>query len=248
MSFEMQDMWQAMKGPYYQRLLSELRDGMNKSENLQEVFTLALEQIAKAAHAEAGTLWIHDKFTDGRIRPYAVHGGNSEIGNFSLPYGEGVCGKVIQSGESVRITTGGGDGAWAKKADVQTGFSTKSMICVPIKRGRSTFGCIQILNKTDGMDFDEMDIAFADELANEFSIQFIANDYMAGYENTDIYGNIPKIDNSMIGFAEILSQKEFADVEETLRMLPAVRTLNERMQKQVLRHSREIWLVMRKTK
>lgn len=61
---------------------------------------------------------------------------------FSLLPGEGIAGKVIQTGKSEIISDCQKDPRWAGKADAKTGFRTESMICVPLSLKQIVFGVI----------------------------------------------------------------------------------------------------------
>ncbi len=165
MSIEMETMWDAMKQAHYKRTLEKLENGIKNAVNPKEAMEAALNEVVEAIHAEAGTFWFFDRFGEFLIIPTAVYGGSSMEGITLTPY-EGVAGKVIESGESTIIPDCQQDSRWAGKVDKKTGFQTKSMICVPLKLDRSVcFGSIQIINKKDGLPFDNLDLEFTEKLA-----------------------------------------------------------------------------------
>lgn len=57
-----------------------------------------------------------------------------------------------------------------KSWDQKSGFTTKQVLCVPMKFQRTLIGVIQIINKGDNSPFDETDISYAVELATSLSI------------------------------------------------------------------------------
>ncbi len=57
-----------------------------------------------------------------------------------------------------------------KTWDQKTGFITKQVLCVPMKFQRTLIGVIQIINKQNGIPFDDTDITYALELGTSLSI------------------------------------------------------------------------------
>ncbi len=57
-----------------------------------------------------------------------------------------------------------------KTWDQKTGFITRQVLCVPMKFQRTLIGVIQIINKQNGIPFDDTDITYALELGTSLSI------------------------------------------------------------------------------
>ena len=165
---EMESLWSAMKGTHYKRTIDRLTKSIRSTRNLEEAMQAALDMVVNAVHAQAGTFWYYNRFQDGRITPRAVFGGG-DLSGISLLPGEGVAGQVIESGKATIIADCQSDPRWAGKVDAKTGFTTRSMICVPLKLEDTVFGSIQIINKTDNMAYDEKDLEFVERLAEEIS-------------------------------------------------------------------------------
>ncbi len=239
MELEMQSIWEAMKSSHYQRIMEELQSRLKQTRDLTEALTVALDKVVQAVHAEAGTFWFYDKFGDGRIRPRAVYGGG-DLGDFSLAPGEGVAGQVIASGRAAIIPDCQKDPRWADKADAATGFQTRTMLCVPLYHRQDTFGCIQIINKTDGLPFDEKDLVFAENLAAHTALLFAEQRLLEGYEAAQDTA-AAAVEPS---FSALFGEKSFAEVEEGLLRVERVAALSETERKHVLRLSREIWMIL----
>lgn len=174
MGSEIAELWQAMKETKYQNVLEELESISSGTGDFNEILNKSLNIVVEAVHAEAGTLWYYDYYNTGRIYPKAVYGGK-EIKDFSLGLGEGVAGSVIQNVKSEMIVDCQKDERWAGKVDANTGFITKTMICVPLgnKQTSVAFGSIQIINKVDDTLFDEKDLSFVESMANVITSFFI---------------------------------------------------------------------------
>lgn len=81
-----------------------------------------------------------------------------EMGEIRIPLGSGIAGSVAQSGEAIRIDDAYSDPRFNREVDKQTGFRTRSILCLPIKNlGGEVFAVAQLLNRKDGQPFDEED-------------------------------------------------------------------------------------------
>lgn len=58
------------------------------------------------------------------------------------------------------------DATW----DSKSGFRTREVLCVPMKFNNVLIGVIQLINKTEGSSFGEIDMSYASELAASLSI------------------------------------------------------------------------------
>lgn len=235
MGMETVEMWDAMKDVKYRRTLEALRRIIQDAQgDLETAVTVALDMVATAIHAEAGTFWFYDRFGDGLIRPKAVYGGG-KIGSLYLSPGEGVAGGVIESSKPAMIADCQKDPRWAGKVDSATGFCTRSMICVPLIAREAVFGCIQIINKLDGLPFDEKDLKFALRLAEAIAELFDSHGLLAGYQPSTSLGNGAKV-----SFAQVFGTASPREMEVILRSMAEFASLGVADQKQVLEHARQI--------
>ena len=81
-----------------------------------------------------------------------------EMGEIRIPVGSGIAGAVAQSGEAIRIDDAYADHRFNREVDIQTGFTTRSILCLPIKNLQGeVFAVAQLLNRMDGQPFDDHD-------------------------------------------------------------------------------------------
>ena len=214
MNSESMELWDAMKSSKYRDTLTQLHNvKLDENTSLATYMTSVLGIVAKAVHAVAGTLWYYDRFLDGRIHAEAVYGGGDLV-DISLKPGEGIAGSVIQTGKGVLVSDCQQDPRWSGKADENTGFVTKTMICEPIKDENQCFGCIQLINRTDGNFFDEKDCAFLATLCAEISGR-LKEHLVGGYSK--------KLDASLM--AEALEAKDITTMLAAVHKLSLYETL-----------------------
>ena len=166
--------WNATKPAKYRDIIRKLNDMGKKHLPFDVMLKETLKTIVNTMHAEAGTLWFYDFYGSGKIYPKAVYGG-CEIDDVTLDLGEGIAGSVIKSAKGVMISDCQKDERWSNKVDKQTGFITKSMICMPLGGNENipAFATVQIINKEDDELFDELDFSFCTEVADLVTNFFI---------------------------------------------------------------------------
>jgi signal transduction histidine kinase len=86
-----------------------------------------------------------------------------------LPAGQGIVGWVIEHGEPVLVSDVSQDPRFFNKFDQQTGFTTHSLICVPLQVGQQVTGAIEVVNKNNG-PFTQEDLRLLTWLATPASI------------------------------------------------------------------------------
>lgn len=237
MSQEMQQMWTAMKGVHYGRIMDDLKQNIDNAQEIQEGITLALDAIVNASHAVAGTFWFYEKYVDGYIRAKGVYGGANLSGIQLLP-GEGIAGAVIKTGDATYIEDCQKDKRWAGRVDDSTGFTTRTMICVPLAMWDITFGCVQLINRSDNMFFDDADMELCTQMADTAANLFRENGFLEDYRNQ---GRMGIGGRREITFAQIFACETVKEMEIQFRALPQFSALRVTEQEAVLKLAREMY-------
>ena len=177
---------------YMENELLDLLDAfkeLNSDLDVNVVFQNIILQMVKLLGAEAGTLWVTDPDREV-IKATAVYGPtSSSILKVELKMDEGIVGKVICSGKLQLISDVSKDPAWAPRVDKNSGFTTKSMLTVPLVAKGKAIGAIQLLNKKSGRHFTEKDAQMALILANQSALALY---------NSQMFEEIQNINISMI--------------------------------------------------
>lgn len=238
MSIEMESIWDAVKDVHYERTIARMKQRLSGVRQLQEALEVALDMVVNVAHAQTGTFWFYDQYGTGRISPKAVYGGGDLMGISLLP-GEGIAGEVIQAGKAMIIADCQQDPRWAGRVDQKTGFRTESMICVPLELAEKefVFGCIQIINKTDGLQFDEKDLALAENLAAETAERFKEQGLLDEYLSREGVEPGPVDD---LSFTDVFCAGEEWEMEEKLRSLDVFMDLRMADREAVLKLARQM--------
>ncbi len=125
-------------------VVADLSSELQLSALLQKI----IGTITKMLAAERSTLFLYD---EKKKELYTVVGeglGKTEI---RIPATTGIAGTAFSTSHAVRIDDPYSDSRFNPEIDRQTGFATKSILCVPVvnKQGR-TIGVTEVLNKIGG--------------------------------------------------------------------------------------------------
>ena len=87
-----------------------------------------------------------------------------------LKFGEGVAGSVITSGQPALVNNLADDPRHSKKADEETEFQTRNLICAPISYKDEVVGALTVVNKLQGKKFSEYDLTLLEAIASQAGI------------------------------------------------------------------------------
>lgn len=90
-----------------------------------------------------------------------------EVKQFSLDMGEGIAGWVAKNNRSLIVNDAGDDPRHRKDIGEQIGFTTSSILAVPMRVKERCIGVIEIINKRDGKLFDQDDLQWLEIFANQ---------------------------------------------------------------------------------
>jgi GAF domain-containing protein len=91
----------------------------------------------------------------------------------TVPFGHGVAGSVAATGDTIRVDNAYNDQRFCQDVDNQTGFRTKSILCMGVPGFASSnkpIAVIQLINKLNRRGFDEDDEAALTMLCEELSV------------------------------------------------------------------------------
>lgn len=193
----------------YAHTIWEITESLRGARELEEALAFSLRSVVKTVDAQAGTIWFLDK-EDDRLYP-VFNIGPVDISGISVANGQGIAGSVVKTGEPVIVEDCSKDERFNQKVDKKTGFSTKSLICVPLINKYEIIGCIQILNKNDGSLYTQEEFSLCENLASLVAIA------------VEERGFLVKIDTSLKRLMRFLDvKKEFHTGEKTIHILKGI--------------------------
>ena len=121
--------------------------------DLSALLKRVMEEATRMLNADRATLFLNDEKTNELFSRVAMGEG---IGEIRLPNTAGIAGSVFTSGQTMNIPYAYADLRFNPSFDKQTGYFTRSILCVPVanKNGK-VIGCTQVLNKKGGRFTEE---------------------------------------------------------------------------------------------
>ncbi len=132
----------------FAELLLSISQKMAGIESLDEVLAALVEVATAELNAERGTLFLIDPESNELYTRVAQGDFHRDI---PLLNNSGIAGHVFSSGEGVIINDAYADPRFNRTIDEQTGFVTRSILCVPVRTAKGeVVGVAQVLNKQKG--------------------------------------------------------------------------------------------------
>ncbi|MBI2069438.1 MAG: sensor domain-containing diguanylate cyclase [Elusimicrobia bacterium] len=123
---------------------------LSRSQHEQEILEEILKAIRYVMNVRASSLLLLDPFTK-ELYFHTFKGGATSIREIRLKVGEGIAGWVARYGRPLLINDVRRDRRFSSRADKRTGFSTKNILCVPLKNEDKILGVLEAINKKTGV-------------------------------------------------------------------------------------------------
>lgn len=128
-----------------------------------------LNQILKSAErlmdAEASSILLIDEKRKKLFFACARGEASEKLKGLTVPFGEGIAGLVAKEGRPKIVNDTEKDTHFYKGIDEETGFKTRSILCVPLKTSEKVIGVIEILNRKSKIPYDEKDLNILEKFA-----------------------------------------------------------------------------------
>ncbi len=156
-------------------IMSSVSTTLDRNQLLDDLMNYTQELL----EVEATSIWIRDEQTGDLVLYIATGEKGRHMGEVRIPADQGIIGNVVSTGESVIVNDVRQDTHFYRAIDQQSGFTTRAIMCVPLKAPRIELGGergelqemivggAQALNKRNGMPFTEEDQALFEMLAGQ---------------------------------------------------------------------------------
>jgi adenylate cyclase len=144
-------------------------------DSLDEVLATIVEMTTWELGAERGTLFLNDVQTGELYSRFAQGNFQREIRFLNT---SGIAGHAFTTGEGVIIDDAYSDERFNSAIDQQTGFTTKSVLCAPIKTVRGEIiGVAQTLNKKEDK-FTEDDLFLLEAMTTQATVALQSSQFI----------------------------------------------------------------------
>ena len=134
---------------------------------LDELLKVVIAKAKEVLDAESAAILLWDKETDELYFPFIDDIDAQVEERFSqirFPASSGIAGWVLRSGEAELVFDVRKDPRWYGEVDRQSGMTTMSLLCAPLRGRTGASGVIQLRNKRNG-EFNKVDLELLDALA-----------------------------------------------------------------------------------
>jgi signal transduction histidine kinase len=137
--------------------LNEISASMASTLELDPLLQRIVQSSVNILACAAGSLYLTDEETGESVFRVTEGGAGHDLLGMRIGPGKGFVGQAIETGQPIIVNDVQSDPRWFKGTDEQTGFITRAMMVVPLRRGEKRIGAVQVLNKHDGTGFTEED-------------------------------------------------------------------------------------------
>lgn len=153
-----------------EKILFEIAQSISSTLHLDDVLERILDESIKLTECEAGSILLinSENFLDFRV----VKGEKSAVLkdlNVKIKINDGIVGVAVQTGRVVVSNNVQDDQRFKKDIDWLTGFTTKSVIAVPVIIKSRVLGAIELINKKAG-SFTDKDTEIISAIAAQSAV------------------------------------------------------------------------------
>ena len=156
---------------YQLSTLNELTRQLTSTLELEPLLQNILENSVSILNSEAGSLFLVDEQTDDLIFKVTVGPPTSaELIGQRIPAGNGIVGRAALERKPVVENQAQTSPEHFPAPDQQTGFTSKSLLAVPLLFKDRVIGVIEVINRKDGLPFVEDDKTLLSAFAGQAAV------------------------------------------------------------------------------
>src|SRR5574341_782011 len=136
-------------------ILLDVAKALENQLRLDDLLSTIIGKTAEVLDAERATLFLYDQARD---ELWSKTADQLEIKEIRFPVGVGIAGDVAKTRAVTNIVDAYADARFNRDFDQQTGFRTRSVLCMPLSGShKELIGVIEVLNKRSRAGFDQED-------------------------------------------------------------------------------------------
>jgi adenylate cyclase len=155
-----------------QYLLQVMRAGTDGvlGRMLEQVLETLVFKIGQLLDADRVSVLLGDE-ERGELWSKVAQGGAERPIDIRIPIGTGIAGHVYRTNAPLNVADAYDSPLFNPTVDRETGYRTRSLLCVPMRDGDGRpFAVVTLLNKRGGKAFDDDDERHLDELAGQLGV------------------------------------------------------------------------------
>lgn len=134
--------------------LLKIGQAVSAETDINALLKVVAEETKAAIQADRCSVFLYNKKDDELWSKVAL--GMDDSQEIRFPASKGLAGHVVKTGETINITDAYSDDRFNKEIDIQTGYKTSTILCMPIRNLKhEIIGAFQMLNKQNGVFSEE---------------------------------------------------------------------------------------------
>jgi len=156
---------------FLHRISSLVTSGDPSGETrLHDVLLTVMGGAVEVLKTEACSILLWNRQRQRLVFVTSTGADEQELMEIEVPLDGSIAGWVIRNGQAIIVDDAQNDPRHFSEPDERTGFVTRTMVCVPIKIRDKIVGVLQMLNKQDGAEFQEIDLELTQAVANHAAL------------------------------------------------------------------------------
>lgn len=176
----------------------QIGQNLASSLDLNAVLRETIELTTVVLDAEAATLFLLDRETNELVFAIPTGEKGEVLREYRIPAGQGIAGWVVQTGQTALVNNVREDPRFLGAVDSQTGFVTRSVLCVPLQYQGQIIGALETLNKRSPQGFTEEDRQWLEMLATQAAI---------AVENARLYAQLQEERDRIVAAQETIRHR-----------------------------------------
>jgi len=150
--------------------LVEIGKALASPLGLAEMLNVIMEKVGGLLRSDTWSLLLLDETTGELTFEIAVSPDDAELKGLRLAKGEGVAGRVAETGEPLLIGDVSDNPYFSPQIDRMIAHETRSIICVPLKSRNRVLGVIELINTGQSAAFTDADLPILTTIADYVAI------------------------------------------------------------------------------
>lgn len=147
-------------------VLVEIGKALTSTLNLEEILETVIDKIRMLVNPRSWSLLLVDDETGELVFAKAISSVGAQLEGMRLPRGTGIAGWVAEHGEPLLVPDVSMDPRFSAAMDRNFSFTTRSIVCIPLRCRRKVVGVIQLINSIDEGSFREEDLPILEAIAD----------------------------------------------------------------------------------
>jgi signal transduction histidine kinase len=209
-------------------LVEEIGQNLASTLDLNEVLTRLLTRVHNALEVEDGSILLIEEPSGDLVSQVVLGVLSARVTkHFRVPKGQGIAGEVAESGVPIIVNDAKNDPRHFTKIDEDTGFETRSILCVPILTHEKILGVLEVFNKKSG-PFTPQDQILLGSIANYAGIAI---------ENARLHQNVVEERDRVLHAQQEISHKLQRDLHDGPTQLVAAIQMGLDFSKKAMQHN-----------